>query len=223
MLCVVYKKIKNVNRDIIKSFLEEQHALDSHNEGVFNLEFDSKYISFSYYKILQSLECVYDKNSETVISETANKTFRCDVIIFIQNGYLVLYGDKTACTSLDEFLYTRSPFSPYTYVVRLDDLFSKLGGIIYFIKEIKYKNVKFLGTSLPSLSLEFNNNTDAFNTLKKISSPPSNITLIVDFQGEDCSLDVNLNLGNIFLSYNKIQKVHIENIKETLLFLFEEA
>lgn len=223
MICVVYKKIKNANADIINSFLVEQHALTNQNEGVFNLEFYNNYISFSYYKILQSLECIYDRNSDTVISEAANKTFRCDVIIFIQHEYMVLYGDKTACSSLGAFLDTKSPFNPYTYTLNLNDLTSKFNDSDYYIKKVKFKNVGFLGISLPALSLEFNNNSDAFNILKKIPSSPSNIKLLVYLQKENYTLDINLNLGKIVLSYNTIQKIHLENVKEKILFLFEEA
>lgn len=187
-----------------------------------DLEKYSDDLCVKYYKKLLSAELVFDNKNEKIHTESLQKIIICTLHINTKKNCGIISGNSTACQMFEEFLENNSPIILRPKAIPFESILSQVSSFNYSINKLSFANVKFLQINLPTITLEFNNNQDAFNIIKKVNSNPFKVLLQLNFEDDCAKITANLKTGHITITTNRIKNVSFELIKEKMLSIIEE-
>ncbi|USK71783.1 hypothetical protein [Peribacillus asahii] len=206
----------------MKTIISDLILTKDGNEGLFDFEECDDFFSVKYYKKLLSAELVFDNKNERIHTESLQKVLISYLHINKKKNSGMISGNLTACQLFEEFLSINSPLTLRSRAISFESMLAQFNSFNYSIYKLSFSNVKFLNTSLPTITLEFNNNHDALNIIKKINSKPCKVSLQMNFEDDTAKLTTNLKSGSITITTDSIKNIHLELLKEKLLNLIEE-
>lgn len=220
MDCFNFMKYKIHSNNDIKKELLNLSLKNSVNEGLFDFENDTAFVGAKYFKKILSAELVFDQKNEKIHSKSLPKVMEAQ--IYIKNNSLVIMGSPTSCQFLEDYLHANSSiiFKPVPF--KFEEIINSFKIFDYNIYKLTFYNVNFLSSRLPSITLEFKNNHDAFNTIKKLNAKPMEMVLKLNFDEDTVKINIVLDSGFISVEPSNVYLLEFEKIKESCLNLIEE-
>ncbi|MCY8542293.1 hypothetical protein P9D36_14635 [Bacillus haynesii] len=211
----------NLTRDIYSLFKNKENSSSNIHNEFKDVEFATDYIKSKYVKSFDSYELIYDDASNKLVTKKFSRLYSADVLFSFKNNFFVIYGEKTVCLSVEKNINQKLSFTPNPWKFTLTDFTKILADTDYLINEFKFSNVKLLNTLLSTITLEFTNNFDALKIIKDFGTDPIYIKFKLFFNDEECNLEVFINSGHVYLSYEKFHKKLAEFFEEKILNLIE--
>jgi hypothetical protein len=221
MFSVNYKRIASEDWGELLNFLEQFNTLHNSAEGISSLEYSNDFILFEYFKVIPSKDLIYNKNDKTVEIGHLDKYLASKVFINKELKYLVFYGNKTACKLFESFLSVTFPYPTTNYHLDFKLIMDKFINLDYSIQELEFKKVNLFNTPLKSLSLAFNNVSDAKKIYKTIGIEPSSLKLTLKFYKDIFKVKIDLEKGQLLVNYNNVSTINLEFIKDYCVNLLE--
>lgn len=131
-----------------------------------------------------------------MIIENTQKLYESELYFSKIKYDIRITGTRNSSRLLEEYIDTYSNLSITNNPISLESIYRKFNQYNYSIKKLSYKNVNFIQTKLPSLTLEFSTNQDALNMIKKLKSSPSELQLCIDFKEDEVAF-INFNLKKV--------------------------
>lgn len=214
---------KKINLDLIhelKVLFSNMMFTENSLEGFMNLNYSQEFLNIDYVKSYDSYEFIIDE--DIINPKKFKKAITSNIQILLNKEYMVIYGDRNACISAERLINTKINNFLYSRKLLLNQFLKQINDYDYLIKELKFTEVKMLNTRLPSITLEFINNSDSLNIIKSLNASPSYAKLLVFSENEEeCYIQIFLNENHINLSYQSFNKTSYENIKEIILNLLQ--
>lgn len=223
MFSILYRKLNSHDSDMeVENFINSAIEKSNPNEGFDNFEFSEEYLSVNFYKKLPSAEFLYNNRTENMIIENTKKKYISNLYYSKRNKIINITGTKNSSQILYEYLITFANFNLIPVKFDINTIYTAFNNFDYIIKKISYKDVNFLETKLPLLTLEFINNHDALNMIKKLNAIPSEIVLYLhlDNSGE-ATISFKLDNGEATLDMFNYSSLDYEILKQTLINIKE--
>jgi hypothetical protein len=160
---VYIRKTESEPRKII-TYFENFIKNGSKDEGFIDLEYSSEILRVTYYKVLSSIDFIYDKTQDKVLTDQVNKVVTAKISLNPKKKTLLIWGRPSSYKSIMHLLY-QGEVSIEKYILDYKALLNSFNKYTYQILRISFRDLNVMDTFVSVATFELLNNNDANNLI----------------------------------------------------------